>query len=114
MAKQAFYGSLIVSPISCFWYRFLHRKTIHLSKPATISLKVLADQIIFAPISLGVYFLYTSITDARIHLFPSIMKGEFKNTLYDNWKIWPIIQVINFSMIPLNFQSPFVNTFAIF
>lgn len=114
MAKQAFFGSLIVSPASCCWYRFLHRKTATLQPLPKTSLKVLLDQSLFAPISLALYFLYTSLTDQRLSALPDIIKTEYTETLLHNWMIWPIVQVVNFSIIPLNFQSPFVNTIAIF
>ena len=34
-------------------------------------------------------------------------------TLIANWKVWPIAQLINFSLIPLNFRVLWVNLVGI-
>ncbi len=35
------------------------------------------------------------------------------DTLIANWAIWPMVQLVNFRFVPLNYRLLFVNTLAI-
>lgn len=62
-----------------------------------------ADQLFFAPIGLGVYFLATS------KLLEKVDNGRgYRKALMANYAIWPWLQLINFSFIPLQLRIPFI------
>ena len=43
----------------------------------------------------------------------NLNKKLFLPTLIDNWKIWPLVQTVNFSVIPLNYRVPFSGCFGV-
>ena len=41
------------------------------------------------------------------------VKRNLWDTLLENWKVWPAVQLLNFSVVPVKFQVLFVNIVAI-
>ena len=41
------------------------------------------------------------------------MLQGYKDTLMANYKLWPMIQFVNFYLVPLNYQLLFLNVIAI-
>lgn len=77
--------------------------------------RVLVDQILFAPFSLAVFFICITLLEGG--KFEEV-KAKFQETywtaLVSNWKLWPIVQMVNFCYIPLFFRLPFAGVVGIF
>ncbi|CCE66031.1 hypothetical protein TPHA_0O00610 [Tetrapisispora phaffii CBS 4417] len=131
------YGSVIFSPIGLRWYQLLSKiktnyKILNFSAIKSFEnkfkinikntiLRVGVDQLLFAPLSIPFYFICMSVLEHPTNKIP-VHVPEIKeklnklwlSTLLTNWKIWPFFQLINFSIIPLQFRLLTVNFMAIF
>ncbi|RMZ87521.1 hypothetical protein DV736_g5253, partial [Chaetothyriales sp. CBS 134916] len=76
--------------------------------------RVAVDQLIYAPIGLAVFFTFMTVTEGGsrkqvIKKFQDI----YIPTLRANYLLWPAVQILNFRVIPLPLQIPFVSTIGI-
>jgi protein Mpv17 len=100
------YGFLM-APVQHKWFGFLS-KTFPLIKGAgtTSALKRVAfDQLLFAPVGLGIFFTFMTVTEgggkrAVMRKF----KDVYVPALKANYLVWPMVQMLNFRVIPLQFQ----------
>ncbi|KAF8078361.1 hypothetical protein FPV67DRAFT_48841 [Lyophyllum atratum] len=80
-----------------------------------LSKRVACDQLILAPIGLGVFLGAMGIMEKRN---PRQIKEKFADlympALLTNWKVWPIAQLINFRYMPLPYRVPFQSTCGVF
>jgi hypothetical protein len=95
------------------WYgildRFIGRSMRCLQ---TVSMKVVADQVVFAPFTIGAFFgvsglvRYSNPTEV-VNYFESKMKNNFWSTFIADCTIWPLMNVVNFKFIPLIYRPAF-------
>jgi len=76
--------------------------------------RVALDQLIFAPVGLSCFFTFMTVTEGGgrkevVKKFQDI----YLPTLRANFILWPAVQVINFRLMPLQFQIPFVSLIGI-
>ncbi len=76
--------------------------------------KMLLDQLVFSPIFLGVFFTYNGYMEG--HDFIGV-RNKFETSYWEALraclKLWPIVQLVNFSLVPLQFRVVFVNLVAL-
>ncbi|WVQ84796.1 hypothetical protein IAT38_006953 [Cryptococcus sp. DSM 104549] len=76
--------------------------------------RVLADQLIMAPFGLTVFVGSMGIMEGRT---TSEIGDKFSDmyfpALIANWKVWPLIQTINFKLMPIQYRVPFQSTCGI-
>ncbi|XP_050728735.1 protein Mpv17-like [Eriocheir sinensis] len=107
-------GTFLVAPILSRWYGFLDQK-LGSRKRISAFKKVALDQGIFAPSFLGVFMCV--LGGSQGHSMAQIeqeIKTNYKDILLVNWSVWPAVQIINFSFIPLHHQVLVVQVFALF
>lgn len=78
--------------------------------------RVALDQLLFSPVFIAIYFLYNGILERDSEYKKPVLKqlGDgYLPALTANYKVWPAVQCITFSLIPLNFRLMFVNCVAI-
>ncbi|KAF7265227.1 hypothetical protein GWI33_021336 [Rhynchophorus ferrugineus] len=114
-AEFAFLGGVLVGPAVSAWYILLQRQFGHERNLRTTLCKMCCDQLLFAPMFLVVFITSLElIHDSK----PGHIKQAFKNTYMDilltNWKVWPAVQMVNFYVIPLQYQVLFVQAVAVF
>ncbi|KAI5791954.1 hypothetical protein EDC01DRAFT_103259 [Geopyxis carbonaria] len=105
--RMGFYGGCIFGPAAVQWYKVLEKYVKAPQPLVQAGLRVAADQLVFAPINMGVFF--TVITtleggDLKKKLDDSYWKG-----LKANWMLWPAVQTVNFTMVPLQHRVLVVN-----
>ncbi|XP_043211962.1 protein Mpv17-like [Amphibalanus amphitrite] len=107
-------GLCLVGPGLRLWYGALDRYVG--SRGARIVIrKVALDQGVFAPIFLGNFLVVLGAMQGRNWSQIKLkMKQEYSDILFNNWKLWPAAQLVNFYFIPLHHQVLFVQTIAIF
>jgi protein Mpv17 len=76
--------------------------------------RVLVDQLLFSPVFLAVFFAYNHIGErGKLAGLSNRFKAGYAETLKANYKLWPLVQCINFYLVPLNYQLLFLNFVAI-
>lgn len=121
--RAVIYGSLIFSFVGDRWYRFLSTikfpgpplSNPRLNNMRTGILKMSIDQLGFAPIGIPLYYSIMSILENRtIEGIDQKLKDNWLPTLQANWMVWPVFQVFNLSLIPVQHQLLCVNVVSIF
>jgi hypothetical protein len=107
----------LIAPLQFKWFGVLERTfpITKLSGTAPAFKRVLMDQAFFAPVGLGLFFSYLTLTEGGGKKeIKKKMENIYVPTLKANYMVWPLVQVLNFRVIPLQFQLPFVSTVGIF
>jgi hypothetical protein len=100
------YGFLM-SPIQHRWFRFLS-STFPVSKTATWlpALKRVAfDQFLFAPAGLAAFFTFMTVAEGGgKRAVQRKFQDVYVPALKANYMVWPAVQLINFRVMPIQFQ----------
>lgn len=109
------YGFLM-APIQHKWFGFLSSLFPITKASGTLAAmkRVAFDQLIFAPIGLSVFFTFMTVAEgggkrAVMRKFQDVYIPALKA----NYMLWPAVQMLNFRVMPLQFQIPFVSTVGI-
>jgi hypothetical protein len=109
------YGFLI-TPVQHRWFYFLNA-AFPLTKEAatTQALKRVAlDQLVMAPIGLALFFLFMTVAEgggrrAVTRKFQEV----YIQSLKANYMVWPAVQMLNFRIVPLQFQIVGLHSFPL-
>lgn len=109
------YGFLM-APVQFLWFGRLTKWFPITDKGGSVQAlkRVAMDQLIFAPVGLSCFFTFMTVTEGGgrkevVTKFQDI----YIPTLRANYILWPAVQIINFRLMPLQFQIPFVSTVGI-
>ncbi|RZC39141.1 Mpv17 PMP22 domain containing protein [Asbolus verrucosus] len=106
-------GTFFVGPALTVWYGVLHKYVGSGGKSVALK-KVALDQVCFAPVCLVA--VLGCIKTLQGNTFEQT-KREIKNTYCDiliaNYKLWPMVQVVNFYFVPLHYQVLLVQIVAL-
>lgn len=96
-----------MAPIQFRWFKFLEKTFPITSKGAFVPAmkRVVFDQLIFAPFGLACFFTTMTIAEGggRRAVYQK-MRDMYVPTLRANYVLWPAVQVINFRLMPVQFQ----------
>ncbi|ODQ51159.1 hypothetical protein SAICODRAFT_60399 [Saitoella complicata NRRL Y-17804] len=112
--RMGFFGGFIAAPIFVSWYAVLDRVVTTKNKYLNTICRVGLDQTIFAPFAIGNFFVSQSLLEGRS--FPEIkekLEASYYTALQNNWKVWPMVQVVNFSIVPTQHRLLVVNTVSV-
>lgn len=109
------YGFLM-APVQYKWFKFLSRAfpitKSHAFGPAMK--RVAFDQLIFAPLGIATFFTAMTVAEGGgRRAISHKLRDMYVPTLKANFMIWPLVQILNFRVIPIQFQLPFVSTVGI-
>ncbi|CDS08717.1 hypothetical protein LRAMOSA10078 [Lichtheimia ramosa] len=121
--RFAFYN-FCIAPIVGKWYMVLDR---YFPMPAAgtalaatrtkdiIAIKRMAvDQAFFAPSSLAVFFTVMGLVETgKWEAVKEKFHDAYKPALVANYTVWPLVQLVNFKLMPLQYRLPFVSTLGI-
>lgn len=109
------YGFLM-APVQHKWFGFLSR-TFPITKTAAMvpALKRVAfDQFLFAPAGLACFFTFMTVAEGGgKRAVTRKFQDVYVPALKANFLVWPAVQIINFRLMPIQFQIPFVSTIGI-
>lgn len=96
-----------MAPLQFRWFKFLE-KSFPITKTAAFlpaMKRVAFDQLIFAPFGLACFFTAMTVAEgggkkAVLHK----MRDMYVPTLKANYVLWPAVQVVNFRLMPVQFQ----------
>jgi len=108
------------TPIQYNWFGFLDRtfpvpQGTFSTGFGKVLVRVGVDQCLFAPVGLGIFFTFMAFAEG--HGISGLRKKwneGYGSALRANYVVWPAVQFINFKLMPLRYQIPFVSTIGIF
>lgn len=107
------FGIFVGGPILRTWYIILDK--VYKGTGTLVAAKKLAtDQLCFAPAFLTVFVSVMGLLrgDSQGEIKDKL-KRDFKPILITNYKIWPLVQAINFYFVPLQHRIIVVNFVAL-
>lgn len=115
--RSVIYGSCVWAPIGDKWFKFL-AKSINLpagySMFSTKAVRVLVDQVTFAPLGIPLYFSVMSFMEGlSLKEVEMKIRGHWWETLKTHWCVWPMVQLVNFNYVPVRFQLLTVNVVCV-
>ncbi|XP_065207187.1 protein Mpv17 [Planococcus citri] len=104
--RVAKFGSvgLVLGPALTSWYRFLDKLQFKSLKFVLVR-KIAMDQMIFAPFAVGSITSLVSFFDGQTtQEVKQRLQADFFTILLNNYKLWPFVQYVNFSLVPLDYR----------
>ncbi|KAF4122256.1 Mpv17 / PMP22 family [Geosmithia morbida] len=105
-----------MAPIQFKWFGFLER-IFPITKTSALGpaiKRVTFDQFIFAPCSLAFFFTVMTVAEGGgRRAVANKLRDMYVPTLKANYIVWPAVQIVNFRLIPIPLQLPFVSTIGI-
>lgn len=97
------------------WYGTLDSRVTATSRLGRTAQKVFIDQAVFAPIFLACLLSLIGFSQHQdIDKVKDKLRNDYTDILMANYSVWPWVQIINFSIIPLNYQVLLTQTVAVF
>lgn len=76
--------------------------------------KVACDQLLFAPSFLVVFVANINLINGNsLDHVKKELSSHYGDLVIANWKLWPAVQLVNFYLVPLNYQVLLVQGVAI-
>ncbi|KAH8894219.1 hypothetical protein GQ53DRAFT_744952 [Thozetella sp. PMI_491] len=105
-----------MAPVQFRWFKVLER-TFPITKTSAFGpamKRVVFDQLVFAPFGVACFFTAMTLAEGggRRAVYNKL-KDMYVPTLKANYMVWPAVQVINFRLMPVQYQLPFVSTIGI-
>ncbi|KAA8645370.1 hypothetical protein EYZ11_000429 [Aspergillus tanneri] len=105
--RMALYGGAIFGPAATTWYGILQRHVVLKGTKSTIVARVVADQCLFTPTHLTCFLTSMAIMEG------SDPVEKWRNSFFASYKanlaIWPLVQGVNFAIVPLEYRVLVVN-----
>ncbi|KAI2609477.1 uncharacterized protein GGS25DRAFT_484928 [Hypoxylon fragiforme] len=105
-----------MAPLQYKWFSFLSRAFPMTKTSAFVPAmkRVAFDQLIFAPFGIGCFFTVMTVAEGGgRRAVAHKLRDMYIPTLKANFMVWPAVQIINFRLMPVQFQLPFVSTIGI-
>lgn len=107
LKRYAIYGCFLAGPILYRWYKLLD--TFYTGTSARIVLtKLLADQFIFTPPLLVLFFISMSLMEAKSDILREC-KIKFLHTFQTSCGYWLPVQLVNFMLVPSSLRVTYVS-----
>ena len=105
---------IMIGPILRTWYLALERIV-----PGTATIngfkKMLLDQTLFAPPFIAMFFIASESLAGKTRAeVKQTLQSRYTETLITNYKVWPIAQSLNFTLVPFHYRIGFVQIVALF
>ncbi|OMJ24654.1 Protein SYM1 [Smittium culicis] len=125
-ARFFLYG-FIFAPISYKWYSILsHRfpmkpvvgnmkRKLGMDEWKVVSKRVMTDQFLFAPFAVSMFIGTMGVLERKnLSQIKQNFKDRYLVTLAAGYFLWPAVQIVNFSIIPLIYRVPFTGLASLF
>ena len=101
---------VVFGPGATQWYKLLTRINLQ-NKHVTTAVRVLADQCVFATTNLA--FFLSSMAWLEGTSPKAKLESTYVEALKKNWLVWPPVQAINFTYVPLHHRVLVVNVVSL-
>ncbi|KAK9803863.1 hypothetical protein WJX73_010251 [Symbiochloris irregularis] len=98
-------------PVGHVWYSLLDKWVMpHRPKSnKAVVLKMLADQVLWAPIFSCVFFVFVYLLQGRPEAIVPTIQRKLVPMLLCNYALWPLAHLINFKFVPQQQRILYIN-----
>jgi protein Mpv17 len=90
------------------WFVYLAKNFNYASKTLSVAVKVMVNQVMFAPIFNTYFFgMQSLLTGGGWTDIVERVKHTLPRSLVNSWKLWPAVTAFSFAFVPLQFRSLF-------
>lgn len=98
--------------IGHYWYIFLDKHFVGNTFKVVVK-KTLFDQIVFAPIGIGIFFFLLGFLEgSSLKTIKSEIRQKGPEVMLVDWLVYPPAQYINFKFLPTRFRILYDNVIA--
>ena len=101
----------VFGPAMTKWYPFLERKIKLQNRTTTLVARVLVDQTVFASTNLFVFLTSMALMEGTSPR--EKLASTYVEALKKNWMVWPAVQTLNFTIVPLEHRPIVVNVVSL-
>lgn len=101
----------VFGPVATTWFGILQRHVVLKGTASTTAARVAADQIFFAPVQLTCFLSSMAIMEGVDPV--ERWKTAFVPAYKANLMVWPFVQGVNFTFVPLELRLLFVNVISL-
>ncbi|KAJ5761569.1 hypothetical protein N7533_003608 [Penicillium manginii] len=109
--RMALYGGAVFGPVATKWFGILQRHVVLNSTLTTTLARVGCDQFIFAPVQLTAFLSSMAIMEGSSPL--EKLKHSWLPAYKANCMVWPFVQGVNFTFVPLELRVLVVNVVSL-
>lgn len=104
---------IIIGPIQRTWFLTLERFIPPTSKIQIVK-KLIVDQTVYGPfIIFFFYSLSSTLAGKNLNDIKLILQERYLKTIFTAYKVWPFVQAVNFSFVPLQHRANFVQVVSL-
>lgn len=104
---------IIIGPIQRTWFLTLERFIPPTSKIQIVK-KLIVDQTVYGPfIIFFFYSLSSTLAGKNLNDIKLILQERYLTTIFTAYKVWPFVQAVNFSFVPLQHRANFVQVVSL-
>ena len=99
----------IIGPIQRTWFLTLKHFIPPTSKVQVVK-KLIVDQTIYGPFIM--FFFHTlsgTLAGKDFQAIKLLLRDRYVKTIFTAYKVWPFVQAVNFSLVPLHQRANFVH-----
>lgn len=115
MLRVAITGFVWSGPIQHWWFSTLDKFVTIQNPLLRLMVQLLLDAMIFSPLTISGYFSMRSILEGSG--LPGAyhkLSTRFVPTLVSSWQFWPVVNAVNFGLVPLPFRVLYGNVLGLF
>lgn len=114
LLRYLFYGALIAGPATAWWFSLLEKRITVGGLQGALHMAAL-DQVIGAPILLGIFILFMHLAEGRmISGNENVLREKHSDALLASVRVWPWVNTFNFALVPSQYRVVFGSFFNVF
>lgn len=114
LARHFFYGMLIAGPQGHYWFKFLEQ-AVRLPGVRGVLAKLALDQLAFSPVVTAGFFGIMKVGEGwSMGSAGSFVKDNLGDTMIQSWKVWPVVNAVNFAVVPPPHRVVFTSAVSVF
>ncbi len=112
LIRYLFYGFAVAGPVTHWWFALIEK---HCATGLLGAVQMSAlDQFIAAPVLLGAFILFMHLSDGNsIKGNEALLRDKHKDALAASIRVWPLVNMINFSVVPSQYRVVFGSVFNV-
>jgi hypothetical protein len=106
---------MISAPIVHGYTSRLYPKLDVLGARSSLVGKLVLDGLVITPLTMGIYFFTCAVLQGQSNATAlDRIRTKTYPAVIDSWKLWPFVNVITYSYVPIHLQVLFINIVGIF